>query len=281
MPDTLDRSRIPLLTLLTDDALDRDYQSAASRRDDDDPRGWGSRTAVLVVVAAFALLVTVAAVQTSRNADVDDASRAGLIDRIDALRGQVGELQQQIAELRSANAAADESLRALGSSYADSQAKAADLGALTGFDRVAGDGVRVRLDDPPYAGPKDGVRDSDLALLVNALWDAGAEAVSVNGQRLSVRSEIRTSGEAIKVNGVGIAPPYTVLAVGNQRTLAAKFVESSSGLQFLAVVDQFGFDYDLDNADDLHLPATPAALERLRSATMLDKRGKPEEGGTR
>ncbi|WP_182376263.1 DUF881 domain-containing protein [Nocardioides sp. WS12] len=270
MSDTIDRTRTPLLTLITLEALDRDYQAAASRRGVDTREGAGSRVAVVLVMAAFAMLVTVAAVQTSQNADVDDASRASLISRIESRRAVVGDLQADIADQRAANTAAEATLRSLGSRYGDTQADATAIGALTGFEPVTGDGIRATLDNPPNAGEDDAVvRDTDLALLANGFWAAGAEAISINGQRLSPMSGIRNSGEPVEVNGIGIAPPYTILVVGNQRTLSANFIDTSSGLQFLALKDQYGFPYRADNEDDLHLPAAPASTRQLRSATVL------------
>ena len=280
MSDTVDRTRTPLLTLITQEAVDRDYQVAASRRSPDHHDSPGLRLAVVGVIAAFAVLVTVAAVQTSQNADVNDASRKGLIDRIQNRRTAVAELQREIADLRAANTSAEQTLRSLGTRYGDVQAKGASLGALSGFEPVRGDGVRVTVDNPPYADEDTEIRDSDLALLADALWGAGAEAIAINGQRLSAVSGIRTSGAAIEVNGVGIAPPYTIIAIGDQRTLSADFVDSAAGLAFIAITDQFGYSYEMDNEDDLRLPAAPAVLQTLRSATPNPPSPKFEGGGT-
>lgn len=267
MNDTEDRARTPLLTLITQEAVDRDYQVAASRRATDHHAGPGLRLAVVAVVAAFAVLVTVAAVQTSQNADVNDASRSSLIERIEARRDRVNALQQEIAALRTANQRAEDRLRSLGTSYADARARRASLGALTGFETVRGDGVRVRMDNPPYADESSLIRDADLALLANALWGAGAEAIAINGQRLTAASGIRNSGVPIEVHGIGIAPPYTITAIGDQRTLSANFVDSEAGLQLIALTEQYGYTYDMENVDDLRLPAAPASLQRLLSAT--------------
>lgn len=265
--EPVDRARTPLLALITQEALDRDYQTAASRRGPDERESAGLRAAVVGVVAVFAMLVTVAAVQTNANADVDDASRATLIGRIEARRSAVADLQDQIAALRKDNTAAEDRLRSLGSRYGDVQARRATLGALTGFEVVRGDGIRVTLDNEQYADEDHQVRDSDIALLANGLWEAGAEAIAVNGQRLTAASGIRTSGDAIEVNLIGIAPPYTVLAVGDRGALSSRFVDTQSGLQFISRVNTFGFSYDVENEDDLRLPAAPASLRVLRSAT--------------
>ncbi|HWJ08230.1 MAG TPA: DUF881 domain-containing protein [Nocardioides sp.] len=275
-----DRARTPLLALITLEALDRDYQAAASRRGPDEHAGPVLRAGVVGVVAAFALLVTVAAVQTAANADVAEESRSALINRIEARRGSVAELQDQVAALREQNLAADDALRSLGSRYSGVQAERATLGALTGFAAVRGDGVRLTVDNSPYAAENEKIRDVDLATIANALWAAGAEAVAINGQRLTATGAISTSGDAIEVNLVGVAPPYTVLAVGDQGTLSSRFVDTPSGLRFVATADQFGFSWKMDKEDDLRLPAAPASMRILRSATpktnpKLDGGGPP------
>lgn len=285
MPETLDRSRTPLLTLITQEALDRDYQVAASRvakaTGGAGERGTshGYRVGVVVVVGLFAMLVTVAGVQTSQNADVDDASRASLIDRIEGRRATVRRLQNELAALRAANADAEDRLRSLGNRVGDLRARRSRLGALTGFSPVTGSGVRVRVDNPPYAGPNEQLRDSDLALLVDGLWAAGAEAISINGQRVNAHGGITNVGEAIEVNGFGIAPPFTILAIGDRRTLASKFAETQAGLRFLALARQYGFEQKMDNVDDLHLPAAPGALLRLRSAEQEKTKPQGQQGG--
>ncbi|MBS4753780.1 DUF881 domain-containing protein [Nocardioides sp. zg-ZUI104] len=269
--ETVDRSRTPLLALITYEAMDRDYQVAAGKRAQSatgtDRRA--SRTAVVLVVACFALMVTVAAVQTSQNADVQSASRTSLIERIEVRRERVAGLQQQAAQLREDNAEAQVTLRRLGSAYNDVQARRTRIGAWTGFEPVTGDGVRVTVDNPAYAEENDVLRDSDLALLADALWAAGAEAIAINGQRLTATSGIRTSGDAVEVNKIGVAPPYTVSAIGNPGTLSSELLEAASGQQFLALVNRYGFSYEVDNVDGLKLPAAPSSQRSLREATRL------------
>src|SRR4249919_1632954 len=93
----------PLLALITQRSLDADYEHVAARKraNGEDPaeRRVTLRTAAIVLLA-FGLLVTVAAVQTSRNASDDEASRASLIDQINLRRQSVGGLQQQLSAER-------------------------------------------------------------------------------------------------------------------------------------------------------------------------------------
>lgn len=273
-----DRARTPLLALITQEALDRDYQAAASRRGPEEHAGPALRAGVVGVVAAFALLVTVAAVQTSANADVDQESRSALISRIETRRASVADLQDDAATLREDNLAAEDALRAVGSRYADVRAEHATIGAITGFEAVRGDGVRLTVDNSPYAAENETVRSIDLATIANALWSAGAEAIAINGQRLTGTGAISTSGDAIEVNLVGVAPPYTILAIGDQGTLSSRFVDTPSALQFVAVANQFGFSWKMDKEDDLRLPAAPASMRTLRSAEPK-KNPKVDGGG--
>ncbi|KAA1415939.1 DUF881 domain-containing protein [Nocardioides humilatus] len=279
------RTRTPLLTLISAEALERDYQMVALRRvqQGGSPSrrgGWLSGgLGVITIVAVFGFLVTLAAVQTSRNADVTDASRATLIDRIDARRAAVRSQQRAISDLRDDNTKAEADLIELNGQVNDVEGDATDLGAVTGFTPVVGEGIRIQLDNAPYADPDtEHIRDSDLAMLVNALWTAGAEAIAINGQRISSRTAIRNSGTAIEVNSIGIAPPYVVQAIGNVNTLSSRVVESGSGASFGVLAGDYGWSYDVDNVAELRLPAAPARLRQLRSAEQASQGGRAPEG---
>ncbi|MCL2543021.1 MAG: DUF881 domain-containing protein [Nocardioidaceae bacterium] len=269
MPEHLDRARTPLLTLITLESMDEDYQAASRRRGGAaEVRAGSSRgVGVLVVLLLFGMLVAVAAVQTSREAPVEDASRQSLIDRINDHRRSVARTQQRLADLRDANTKADGELAALGARLNAAQGRATDLGALTGFQPVTGPALRVSLDNAKYADQNDEIRDSDIGLLVDGLWGAGAEAITVNGQRVTARTGIRTSGAAIEVNGVGVAPPYTILAIGNTDQMSADFLNSAAGQAFVALAGQYDFRYDLHDVGQVRMAAAPTSLTRLRSAT--------------
>ncbi|GAB2978456.1 DUF881 domain-containing protein [Nocardioides montaniterrae] len=271
MPERLDRTRTPLLTLITLQSLDEDYVTASERRTTAGASASSSRLRGGAVVAAllFGLLVAVAAVQNSREAGVDDASRAGLIQRIEARRASVAATERQLARLRSDNAKADSSVTKLGSQVSAAKARDATYAALTGLGAVSGPALRITLASSPYADRDNQVRDSDVALLVNALWGAGAEAITVNGERVTARTGIRTSGTAIEVNGVGVAPPYTVLAIGDTDSLSADFLTSAGGQDFVALAGQYDFSYGLHDVGRVTMAAAPASLLKLLSAQAL------------
>ena len=279
------RQRTPLLALITAEALERDYQMVAQRRitSGDQPHGRtrvSGRAGVISVVAVFGVLLTIAAVQTSENADIDNASRESLIDRIENRRAAVQDLQREISDLRTSNTRNDAALLELGDQVNAVESTAADIGAMSGFTPVTGPGIRIQLDNGAFSGDPDTehIRDSDLVLLVNALWTAGAEAIAINGQRISARTAIRNSGSAIEVNSTGIAPPYNVQAIGDNDTLAARVLETSSGAAFAVLAGDYGWRYDVDNVDDMRLPAAPTRLRQLRSASEEANSGRLPEG---
>ncbi len=138
------------------------------------------------------------------------------------------------------------------------------LAAQTGFGAVTGPGVVITVDD---AASGEAVRDEDLQLLVNGLWGAGAEAISINGKRLTARSALRNSGAAINLNGPPpMSPPYVVSAIGDNQTLQANLLETTTGLQFRSVAASLGFPVTMQNVDEVTLPAGPVRQLRLRYA---------------
>lgn len=263
------RVSMPLLTLITQQSLDEDYLVAAERRAAGaprPPRGRPQRTAA-VVIAVFGILVSTAFVQTTRSADVNDASRTTLIQRIGVRRDRVASSQERVAVLRDRTSGLERQLTRLTDAEQAEDARNRRLRVRTGLIAVVGEGVRVTVTQRADADAVQQVMDSDLALLANGLWEAGAEAVAINGQRLTAYTAIRSSGPAIEVNGVGIAPPYQLDAVGDTRTLAAKLFDTSTGLEFVQLAGDYGFSYNVDNEDRLTLPAGPARYLQLRSAS--------------
>ena len=118
---------------------------------------------------------------------------------------------------------------------AETQALSADLKSYkfqAGLTTVQGPGVIVTLNDsknpypsglnglPAAAGPPPNIiHDGDIDQVVNELKAAGAEAISVNDQRLVATSPIRCAGPTVFINNVAQTPPYSIKAIGEPRTL--------------------------------------------------------------
>jgi uncharacterized protein YlxW (UPF0749 family) len=95
---------------------------------------------------------------------------------------------------------------------------------LAGLEDVEGPGIVVTLDDLKFGETTNYalIDDTTLRLVLNELNAAGAEAVSINGQRIISSTEIRwTSGTRININTVACSPPFVFQAIGDPATLEA------------------------------------------------------------
>jgi uncharacterized protein YlxW (UPF0749 family) len=272
------RVTTPLLALITQQSLDEDYQHVAEqRRSGTRPPAQrhrlGGRT--LAIVLVFGVLLAVAAMQTARDADVASAGREQLISRISARRTSLADLQERKVALQTENASAQAAYDAMGRRLdALNRTRTTQL-AATGWAELSGAGVRITVDDAPGGEAAGRVHDDDLALVVNGLWRAGARGVAVNGQRVTALSALRTSGQAIGLNGVSLSPPYTVLAVGDARTLPADFADSTSGARFTSLAAQLGMRFDVEKRDTVRLPAASSGMMALHHATPGRTKQKP------
>ncbi|SOD97343.1 DUF881 domain-containing protein [Blastococcus haudaquaticus] len=268
-----------LLDAVLDETLDPAYaQAAAARRAGGRtrPRLRGRVTVALTMVVAGLLLAvtydqaaaTVQGRQQVRAALVDDIQQGS--DVTDDLAAQLETLRTEVTSTRDELLAAS----AVGQRAGDALARA-ELGAAA--VPLTGPGLLVTLanadptaDEDPVGGgtqesdPRGRVRDGDLQLVVNALWAAGAEAVSINGQRLGPTTAIRFAGEAVLVDFRPVTNPYEIRALGDANTLATRFLTSPE-VNALAVISQtFGLRFDYAEEDELTVPA--ASIPELRSS---------------
>jgi uncharacterized protein YlxW (UPF0749 family) len=177
------------------------------------------------------------------------------------------------------------------------------LEAATGLGPVRGPGAKITIKDGPTStDPLTGqqnlqalVKDTDLQLACNALWSQGAEAIAINGQRLTATSTIRQAGEAILVDFQPVTSPYEVVAIGPD-TLAQSFHDGYAGKFFAELAARYGMGFDTAQAGDVTLgaaadlqlrvaqpatpsPAPPGGSSSPRSARSAGPKSTPSEGG--
>ncbi len=247
-----------LLTYLTATALDEDYAAASSRR-----KARSSGPVVLGVLVVFGLLLMTAAVQTARTEGERQTSREALVSQIQQRRKDLADVRAQAAQL-------DREITAINSTYLSTsdrgralQDQLTRLGVSSGTAPVTGPGVEIVVDDGPEGDSKSVVLDRDLQILVNGLWNAGAEAISINGQRLTTLSAIREASEAITVNYRSLQRPYTITAIGDPDQLPARFIESDGGTWWFNLKSLYDMRFDLTSKDSVRLPAVETP--RLRN----------------
>jgi uncharacterized protein YlxW (UPF0749 family) len=250
--------------------LDPGYAAAAERRREsgDPPPNPVSRVVTLVLLAVIGLL-TVAAVLALRAPQPEATSaKDALLDRIASETTAADRLQRANDALRLANDKAQATLLRLQArgGLAD---QIQQYGMVAGALPVRGPGLRITIHNAPGSAPTAGadprdqdkaeqgrVLDRDLQTVVNGLWAAGAEAISINGQRLTALSAIRSAGEAILVDFRPLTPPYVVSAIGDADTLRAEFASGSGGPYLHALDDNYGIASSIDSVSSLSLPAS-------------------------
>lgn len=267
------RTYVPdFLTELFRNPLDPGYADAAARRArTGPPTGWRAgriRAVTALTMAALGFLLVVAYRQTIADEPGRSKARAGLVAQISQREAETDQLRQHADRLR------DDVARQRDAALTGSDAaRLRDLEAATGLGRVRGDGVVVRLADAPTeedaltgaeGGPDPGrVLDRDLQYIANALWSAGAEAISINGQRLTATSTIRAAGGAILVDFRPVTGPYEVSAIG-PGDMERRFRDSPTARLFGQLVTDHAMSFDVRGSDDLMLPA--ASEPQLRFA---------------
>jgi uncharacterized protein YlxW (UPF0749 family) len=246
-----------LLNYITATSLDGDYAQASERH-----TARGEKKNVrpglsgLVILGIFGALLAVAAVQTSRDAPDAASSKQYLVKRVNEGKAQLIDGRDRIAALQKDVDTEQQQFLTTSSTGRALQSRLGKLGALTGAEAVTGPGVRVVVNDAPNpASNKQQVLDEDLQKLVNGLWQVGAEAISINGQRLTNLSAIRHAGDAITVDYRSLTRPYTVSAIGNPNQLAVKFIDTPGGKWWLDLHAVYGLPFSINSEESLTVPA--------------------------
>jgi uncharacterized protein YlxW (UPF0749 family) len=211
-----------------------------------------------VAVAALGLRHQGSGAELERQAMIGDIIES----RADQDRSQavVAQLQQDVATLE----------RRRGADVPETD----DLGLVAGALSAAGPGVVVQVDNGPG---KDGlVADTDLQLLVNGLWYAGAEAVSVDGERIGSLTSIRAAGDAITVNFRSIRAPYEVVALGEPDALLSRFGQSPTGQFWESRHRQAHVRFDVRASAEVAVPAVPSRRLDITHAQLLSAPSREE-----
>ncbi|MGH2692260.1 MAG: DUF881 domain-containing protein [Actinomycetota bacterium] len=240
------------------------------------PASRGLTSVIPAILLLIGFLVTSAVVEERRREEQLPTRAAELLDLI---RTQENGIEELSAEARSLSAG----LRELQRSGAVESERLRE--ALTGLDRLAlpssvapahGPGVVVELADSEASPRTRGeltdlrIQDVDLRLVVNALWQAGAEAVAINGHRVGGITAIRAAGDRILVNFAPIASPYRVSAIGSPEGLESGLRDSEISQQFGVWTQIYGLGFGVRTEQALSVPGLETA-ERLEWARPVGR----------
>ena len=288
-PQPQHRGSMSLLVDITAASLDSAYADHAARSASRASRATGDaalapplrtplrRTAGVLLLVLVGLLTGTAIDQVRDRAAASTGVRTELVERVEVATAESDRLAAEAAALRAEVARTREQALGVGVLGRQAADELARVALAAGLVPVTGPGIVVTLDDAKEdssamgetelrGGQVDRLRltDRELQAVVNALWSVGAEAITVNGNRLTALTTIRSAGEAILVDFEPLTPPYEIQAVGDPKQLEFDFLDGRIGLRFAGLAAEQGFGFDVRRADELRL--TSAGEPDLRAA---------------
>jgi uncharacterized protein YlxW (UPF0749 family) len=149
---------------------------------------------------------------------------AGLVEsesnRAEALQEEVAEMRAEVDAL--AGTVPDSAVRR-------ARGAASALRPAAGLSPVTGEGITVTLSDAPREVRETSERDlrllvvhqQDIQAVVNAMWRAGAQAITIQGQRIITTTGIKCAGSSVELQGIPYPQPYEITAIGDTAGLSA------------------------------------------------------------
>jgi uncharacterized protein YlxW (UPF0749 family) len=189
-----------------------------------------------------------------------ESERDALMSEVDDLRGQVTKM-----------ASASEEYSALAEQLSQAQIYASLI-------PMTGTGVTVDMRDstlPAQPGENPNyfiIHDADVLQVINELRANKAEAISINGQRLTGRSEIHCAGPTIIINGVRTAPPIIIKAIGDPELLEEAIMMKDGVASQLA---PFGIEIKVKKEQVVNVPAYKGSLKLQYATPATQEVGKP------
>jgi uncharacterized protein YlxW (UPF0749 family) len=156
--------------------------------------------------------------------------------------------------------------------------KVESLEPPTGLTPLEGPGIRVTLTDAPRSSKKSEidpnflvVHEQDIQAFVNALWAGGAEAVSLQGQRLISTTGIKCVGNTVVLEGVPYSPPYVIEAIGDSFAMNQSLSTSPDTVTYASYADdpdiKLGLDIDIDSSITVKGYAGAVSLRYAQAAS--------------
>ena len=224
-----------------------------------------ARSASVIVMALAGLMMTTAAIN-SRGHDLRperDTDMATLVrnqaSHNAALQKEAAGLRAQVDNLSKADQAPGVTSSVISSASA--------LAPSVGLGAVSGKALRVTLDDAPLSENPDGVdanmlvvHQQDIQMVVNTLWSGGAEAMTIQGQRVISTTAVKCVGNTVVLHGVAYAPPYVIEAIGDLNAMQKALDTSEAVRIYKEYVSAYQLGWSVERAGQVTMPAYTGAV---------------------
>ena len=231
------------------------------------PRNTRHAAAVLAVTIASGILFSVSSLNERKN----PAGTSDLATLVRTRQAQVTALQNEVSTL-------DAQVQNFSTTP---QSATPDEDAFTAKSNrpVSGPGIQITLSDAPTGQIPVGATANDLVIhqqdiedTMNALWAGGAEAMTVQGVRITNRTVIRCIGNVILVDGTSFSPPFVIQAIGDPDTLRATVTANPRMVNYQAYVSKYGLGWDMQTKDSLSFAPATTSLT-VNYATVEETNG--------
>ena len=224
-----------------------------------------ARSASVIVMALAGLMMTTAAIN-SRGHDLRperDTDMATLVrsqaSHNAALQKEAAGLRAQVEDLSKADQTPGVTSSVISSASA--------LAPSVGLGAVSGKALRVTLDDAPLSENPDGVdanmlvvHQQDIQMVVNTLWSGGAEAMTIQGQRVISTTAVKCVGNTVVLHGVAYAPPYVIEAIGDLNAMQKALDTSEAVRIYKEYVSAYQLGWSVERAGQVTMPAYTGAV---------------------
>jgi len=224
-----------------------------------------ARSASVIVMALAGLMMTTAAIN-SRGHDLRperDTDMATLVrsqaSHNAALQKEAAGLRAQVEDLSKANQTPGVTSSVISSASA--------LAPSVGLGAVSGKALRVTLDDAPLSENPDGVdanmlvvHQQDIQMVVNTLWSGGAEAMTIQGQRVISTTAVKCVGNTVVLHGVAYAPPYVIEVIGDLNAMQKALDTSEAVRIYKEYVSAYQLGWSVERAGQVTMPAYTGAV---------------------
>ena len=224
-----------------------------------------ARSATVIVMALAGLMMTTAAIN-SRGHDLRPERDTDMATLVRSQASHNAALQKEAAGLRAQVedlSKADQTPGATSSVISSASA----LAPSVGLGAVSGKALRVTLDDAPLSENPDGVdanmlvvHQQDIQMVVNTLWSGGAEAMTIQGQRVISTTAVKCVGNTVVLHGVAYAPPYVIEVIGDLNAMQKALDTSEAVRIYKEYVSAYQLGWSVERAGQVTMPAYTGAV---------------------
>lgn len=217
----------------------------------------------IVLFISGILLVTALRALTASEQTPWHQKNKNLVSMIKTQEREIAELEADIEAKREDFDRSQRDLSAGKKELKSLQARLEKMRFLAGLTPVEGEGIIITLDDnrddaqaaqsknPEHFKPEDFlIHDKHILYIINELRVGGAEAISVNDQRIISLSDIRCVGPMILVNTTRLAPPYIIKAIGEPSKMTRVLESPESEYNILKMA---GFPVSLESNNRIEI----------------------------